>query len=98
MSFHPTTFRHPFHPANITRILSAFEILYVLRLIQSDGDFFFATLCKVASTRFDCDDHNDDCLLFSSLFIYLYIYLFIIIYLFLCFRWFSVHLLEYRYE
>ena len=36
-----TTFRHPFHPANITRtllstwILSAFEVPYVLRLIQS---------------------------------------------------------------
>ena len=91
-----TTFRHPFHPANIARtllstwILLAYEVPYVLRLIQSYVVFLQHQMHLVMIISFRYvgsmgSDHgffapiiNVDCLLFSSLFIYLLIdYLFI---------------------
>lgn len=83
-----TTFRCPFHPANTTRtllsawILSAFEVPYVLRLIQSYVVFLQHQMHSSLSGRFDgfdettnvlCADHR--CwLLIIQFFIYIFIY------------------------
>ena len=88
-----TTFRHPFHPANITRtllstwILSAFEVPYVLRLIQSYVVFLQHQIHSSLSgtsvrwvrwndwgpLRFFAPIINVDCLLFSSVYLYNYL-------------------------
>ena len=88
-----TTFRRPFHPANITRtllsawILSAFEVPYVLRLIQSYVVFLQHQIHSSLSgtsvrwvrwndwgpLRFFAPIINVDCLLFSSVYLYNYL-------------------------
>ena len=88
-----TTFRRPFHPANITRtllsawILSAFEVPYVLRLIQSYVVFLQHQIHSSLSgtsvrwvrwndwgpLRFFASIINVDCLLFSSVYLYNYL-------------------------
>ena len=93
-----TTFRHPFHPANITRtllstwILSAFEVPYVLRLIQSYVVFLqhqihssiryvgsMGSMKRLRTTKVLCADHECWLLIIQfRLFICLFIdYLFI---------------------